>query len=412
MTLSAQVKIIHVNYCRGHQLVPFGKLLWKDKRIYFEYNNSFLESGLHLSPFKLPLKTGVIVCEDHVFDGLFGLFNDSLPDGWGRLLLDRKLRTLGLNPNGITPLDRLSYTGSRGMGALQYEPEINDSQGLKFINDLDEIARECMQVMEYDDNQFLDDLLIMNGSSAGARPKILITIGPKEKNISNNNLNEVHNDWIVKFRSSQDPKDIGSIEYAYNLMAKSAGLAIPEIKLFKSKIGSGHFGVKRFDRVESRFIHMHTLCGLLHADHRYPALDYSAIMRVTMLLTQNQLEVERQFRNAVFNVFAHNRDDHSKNFSFLMDEDGSWYVSPAYDLTFSSGPGGEHCTSVMGEGRNPTKSHLLKLAQASGIPDNTSGQIIEEVKNAIMLWPTFAKEANVSTQSLQSIYKQLTSAFR
>ena len=150
---------------------------------------------------------------------------------------------------------------------------------------------------------------------------------------------------------------------------------------------------------------MHTLCGLLHADHRYPALDYSAIMKVTMLLTQNQLEVERQFRNAVFNVFAHNRDDHSKNFSFLMDEDGSWHVSPAYDLTFSSGPGGEHCTSVMGEGRAPTKSHLLKLAKASGIPDDTTLQIIEEVKNAVMLWPTFAKEANVSAQSLQSIYK-------
>lgn len=112
-------------------------------------------------------------------------------------------------------------------------------------------------------------------------------------------------------------------------MAKNAGLDIPEINLFNSKIGSGHFGVKRFDRVGSKFIHMHTLCGLLHADHRYPVLDYSTIMKVTMLLTKNQHEVERQFRNAIFNVFAHNRDDHSKNFSFLMDEDGSWHVSPA-----------------------------------------------------------------------------------
>jgi serine/threonine-protein kinase HipA len=407
MTLSGHNTIIHVNYCRGKEVVPFGKLLWKDKRIYFEYKNSFLETGLNLSPFKLPLKAGIIVCDDHVFDGLFGLFNDSLPDGWGRLLLDRKLRTLDINPNGITPLDRLSYTGSRGMGALQYEPEINDPQKFTFINDLDKIAEESMKVLEYDDNQFIDDLLIMNGSSAGARPKVLIAIQSKEKTISNNNLNEIHNDWIVKFRSSQDPKDIGSIEYAYNLMAKSAGLIIPEIKLFKSKIGSGHFGVKRFDRVESKFIHVHTLCGLLHADHRYPTLDYSAIMKVTMLLTQNHHEVQRQFRNAVFNVFAHNRDDHSKNFSFLMDEDGLWHVSPAYDLTFSSGPGGEHCTSVMGEGRAPTTSHLLKLAQAAGIPDTITWQIIEEVKNAVMLWPAFAKEANVSAQSLQSIYKVL-----
>lgn len=407
MTSFEHVKTIQVSYCRGQKLVPFGKLLWKDKRIYFEYNNHFLESGLQLSPFKLPLKTGVMVCEDHVFEGLFGLFNDSLPDGWGRLLLDRKLRTLGLNPDGITPLDRLSYTGSHGMGALQYEPEIDDSRNLKLINDLDEIAQECMQVIEYDDTQFLDDLLIMNGSSAGARPKILIAIQPKEQVASNNNLNEIHNDWIVKFRSTQDPKDIGSIEYAYNLMAKSAGLDIPEINLFKSKIGTGHFGVKRFDRVGSKFIHMHTVCGLLHADHRYPALDYLTIMKVTLLLTKNQLEVERQFRNAVFNVFAHNRDDHSKNFSFLMNEDGSWRVSPAYDLTFSSGPGGEHCTSVMGEGRAPAESHLLQLAKATGIADNISRQIIEQVKSAVLLWPTFAKEANVSAQSLQYIYKQI-----
>lgn len=407
MILSENVKTIQVNYCRGRQLVPFGKLLWKDRCIYFEYNNSFLESGLQLSPFKLPLKSGILVCEDYVFDGLFGLFNDSLPDGWGRLLLDRKLKIFGLNPDGITPLDRLSYTGSRGMGALQYETEINDPRELKFTSDLDEIAQECMQVLESDDDQYLDDLLIMNGSSAGARPKILIAIKPNEQSVSNNNLNEIHNDWIIKFRSSQDPKDIGSIEYAYNLMAKSAGLDIPEVKLFKSKIGSGHFGVKRFDRVGTKFMHMHTLCGLLHADHRYPSLDYFTIMKVTMLLTKNQLEVERQFRNAVFNVFAHNRDDHSKNFSFLMDEEGSWRISPAYDLTFSTGPGGEHCTSVMGEGRIPTALHLSKLAKAAGIPDNVSQLIIEQVKSAVMLWPEFAKEANVSAESLQYIYKQL-----
>lgn len=264
-----------------------------------------------------------------------------------------------------------------------------------------------MQVLEYDDNQYIDDLLIMNGSSAGAHPKILIAIQPKETIVSNNNLNIDHNDWIVKFRSSQDPKDIGAIEYAYNLMAKSAGLIIPEIKLFKSKIGSGHFGVKRFDRKDGRFIHMHTLSGLLHADHRYPSLDYSTIMKVTKILTQNELEVEYQFRNAVFNVFAHNRDDHSKNFSFLMDETGSWTVSPAYDLTFSSGPGGEHCTSVMGEGRAPTTSHLEKLAKTAGIHDKTAQQIIEEVKSTVLQWPTFAEEANVSSQSLQSIQKHL-----
>lgn len=137
-----------------------------------------------------------------------------------------------------------------------------------------------------------------------------------------NSFSHTHHDWIVKFRSSIDPQDIGSIEYAYNLMAKAAGVIVPEAKLFNSRKCSGYFGVKRFDRTDNTFLHMHTLSGLLHADHRIPSLDYQAVMKATYLLTKNTCENEKQFRNIVFNVFAHNRDDHAKNFSFLMDEKG------------------------------------------------------------------------------------------
>jgi len=344
--------VIHVYFIRGEKKIPMGRLAIKERKIFFEYTAEFIKTRLELSPLKLPLKPGVIVCEDRLFDGLFGIFNDSLPDGWGRLLLDRKLMKLGFNPGDLSPLDRLCYVGKHGMGALVYEPEI-DGVVQQTHEDLDEIANEILQFQEKDDDQFVDDLLAMNGSSAGARPKIVV------------NLDGAN--WIIKFRSSIDPKDIGPIEYAYHLMAKEAHLTIPGAKLFPSKKGPGFFGVKRFDRVAGNRLHMHTVSGLLHVDHSIPSLDYETIMKATLWLTKDAREGEKQFRVAVFNILAHNRDDHAKNFSFLMDEKGVWQVSPAYDLTFSSGPSGEHCTTVMGEGKNLTIAHIVKLAEISGI---------------------------------------------
>ena len=250
----------------------------------------------------------------------------------------------------------------------------------------------------------------MNGSSAGARPKILVRFDPQSKQFQaiNNFLPHQHNDWIVKFRSSTDPRDIGPIEYAYHLMAKAAGLDLPEARLFKSRVGYGYFGVKRFDRTANTFLHMHTLSGLLHADYRLPSLDYQAILKATEILTRNIGEREKQFRNSAFNVFAYNRDDHAKNFSFLMDSKGTWSVSPAYDLTFSSGPGGEHCTTIMGNGRNPGTADLLKLAASAGIEQTKTQEIIAQVKDAVSQWKQFAREAGVSPKSLQHIHSQLS----
>lgn len=384
--------VVHVYFIRGQEKLAMGRLVLKDRKMFFEYTLEFLKTGLELSPLKLPLQPGIILCEDRVFEGLFGVFNDSLPDGWGRLLLDRKLMSLSLNPGDLSPLDRLCYVGKNGMGALVYEPEIEEIKP-PYHKNLDEIADEVVQFQENDDNCFIDDLLAMNGSSAGARPKIVLTIDKE--------------DWIIKFRSSSDPKDIGLIEYAYHLMAKAAHLSIPEAKLFPSKKGSGYFGVKRFDRVNGRRVHMHTISGLLHADYRFPSLDYETIMRATLWLTKDSQEGEKQFRAAVFNVLSHNRDDHAKNFSFLMNEKGVWQVSPAYDLTFSSGPSGEHSSMIMREGKNPTLFHLLKLAEISNIKEQKALQIIDEVKKAIAKWDNFAKDLELSSTSFKMIQAAL-----
>lgn len=402
-----KINTLQVKYCSAKSPINVGRLALVNRKFFFEYSSNFLELGLELSPFKLPLKSGLLSCEDRIFEGLFGVFNDSLPDGWGRLLLDRKLMSTGINPITMTPIDRLRYVGTRGMGALQYVPEFPELLPKDRLLELDVLADECYQFQMNDQDQFIDDLLLMNGSSAGARPKILVSIHQNQFQTTNNNLSQSHNDWIVKFRSSLDPQDIGPIEYAYHLMAKEAGLTVPEAKLFKSTTCLGYFGVKRFDRTEHAFLHTHTLCGLLHADHRIPSLDYETVMKATNILTKDIDESEKQFRNIVFNVFSYNRDDHSKNFSFIMGEKGTWSVSPAYDLTFSTGPGGEHSTTIMGNGRNPGTTDLLKLAAISKISEQKAIAIIDQVKDAVSKWGQFAKEANVTDKSAKNIHSQL-----
>jgi serine/threonine-protein kinase HipA len=383
------INLINVYYIRGNNKLSVGRMALKDRKIFFEYNPDFIATGLELSPFKLPLQTAVLCCEDQVFDGLFGIFNDSLPDGWGRLLLDRKLMKLGINPNGLSAIDRLCYVGSNGMGALTYEPEIYDSS-IPLISDLDHINHEIREFQINNDETHIDDLIRMNGSSAGARPKVLINLSGE--------------DWLIKFRNSADLKDAGPIEYAYHLMAKDAKLDVPEAKLFSSKNNSGYFGVKRFDRVSSKRIHMHTVSGLLHADFRTPSLDYSTIIQATLWLTKDIRQNLNQFRVAVFNVLTHNRDDHAKNFSFLMNEDGTWKVSPAYDLNFSSGPAGEHSTTIMHEGKFPKLEHLLQLAELGQIDRAKALLIIDEVKSAVDKWLIFAQDSGVLPSSKKTIH--------
>lgn len=396
---------VEVYFTKQNKKICMGRLLYKDRKIYFEYSADFLQTSLELSPYKLPLKAGVFTSNDITFEGLFGVFNDSLPDGWGRLLLDRKLMKAGIHPNELTPLDRLCYVGSSGMGALSYYPEKGNSTSIKH-RDFDEIAEECLLFLDNDDDRFVDDLIVMNGSSAGARPKILVTL-TREGFHPSNLPSKHHDDWIIKFRSSLDPIDNGPIEYAYHLMAKAAGLHLPDARLFKSKKTRGYFGVKRFDHVDGHRLHMHTVSGLLHIDHRLPSFDYESLLKATMWLTKNIQECEKQFRQAVFNALTHNRDDHVKNFSFLMDEHGNWHVSPAYDLTFSMGPAGEHCTTIMSEGKNPNKTLFLKLAEISNIEKHRALTIIDQVKDAALNWKKFAEEATVTKKSSALIQGKL-----
>ena len=405
MKNTAEIKV-GLNF--GGDTIPVGRLAMRERTIYFEYHASFVERSMEISPLKLPLRTGVTSFDYALFEGLPGVFNDSLPDGWGRLLFDRFIRSQGMVPDDVTPLDRLAHVGVHGMGALVYEPDYSAEETHNTIT-LDTLAAHVQEVLEGSSEAVLQELLALNGSSAGARPKAMIGVDENRRNISHgaHQLPEGYAPWMVKFANTQDGADAGAIEYVYALMAKEAGVAMPEVHLFPAKSDAGYFATKRFDRDGNKRLHMHTACGQLHSDFRTPSLDYEDLVALTGMLTRDVREVEKMFRLAVFNVLAHNRDDHAKNFSFLMDDTGEWKLAPGYDLTFSSGPRGEQSTMVMGEGKAPTVEHLIMLGNEAKIPKARITESIEQTKTALAQWESLAKEHGISAANIKLIGSKL-----
>lgn len=330
-----------------------------DRCCVFEYDSEWIQTGFPISPFYLPLKPGVQKARPQPFDGLFGVFNDSLPDGWGKLLTDRWLRKQGIQLNSITVLDRLSLVGSTGMGALNYKPDKNAFAGFDQLP-IDFYAKEAEKILQDEDVDSLDQMMHTAGSSIGARPKVLVKIDDEE--------------WLVKFKSTLDPDHVGKIEYHYANLAKKCGIEMPEVKLFQDK----WFGVRRFDIVEGSRFHVHSSSGLLYACHRLPSLDYTELMKATFALTHDVNEAAKMFRLMVFNVLIGNKDDHAKNFAFIY-QNKKWKLSPAYDLLPSDGISGQHTTSVNGEG-NPTVDDCLEVARKTGFPIKKATEIIKEVE--------------------------------
>lgn len=372
------IQTIQVYLSDRSPAILVGTLAYKDKKIYFEYDLEFLNRGIQLSPYKLPLKPGLHQCDNNAFDGLFGLFADSMPDGWGRLLLDRHLSSQGIKYSDITQLDRLSYIGNYGIGALAYKPVIKGMESdLQPIN-LDVLAEQSVHILKNNTKQDLKQLLILGGSSAGARPKIMVQIDKDDNIIAGTMpLKKGYRHYLLKFPSYLDPSNIGEQEYRYSLLAKEAGIHMPNTKLLQGK----YFAVERFDRIKDKRVYIHSVAGMVHSDFRYPSLDYDDLLGLTLHLTKDVNEQIKMFKLAIFNLLTHNRDDHAKNFSFLLNDDNQWKLAPAYDLTYSQGPGGEHSTTYLGEGKNPTTNHLLELARKHKI--NNAQDIINQINNVI-----------------------------
>lgn len=341
----------------------------------FEYDATWLLGGNSISPFSLPLKAEVFVAKRTPFNGGFGVFDDSLPDGWGSFVLDRFIRKNGDDPFKLTVLQRLALVGSSGRGALEYRPDHNNSSDGE-VTDLDRLAAEAQKIVSNEiEDDSLDLLYRYSGSSGGARPKVFVKMDGRE--------------WLVKFKASSDPADIGQIEYEYSLLAGKCGIMMPETRLFNGK----YFGVERFDRSglengnamgnRSALGKIHTIsaAGLLGADFRIPSLDYGDLLQVCLVLTKNMEEVAKLFRQMVFNVFIRNRDDHAKNFSFQL-INGEWKLSPAYDLLPGSGFNGFHTTTVNNNGE-PTIADMLEVARKAGMNSKVAGEIIEEIRATV-----------------------------
>ena len=402
---------INVSLKFEHENLPVGRIAQYNQKIYFEYDTAFSQRNLNISPIKCPTKHGVQTFDPFLFEGLPGVFYDSLPDGWGRLLLDRKMKLHGMLPQELSAVDRLAYVGKSGMGALIYEPDHSDQPvGKKF--DINVVAKQASEVLAGNSTGVLTELLALNGASAGTRPKAMIALHKSRQKIiyDGHKLDDNYQPWLVKFPNTYDGADAGAIEYVYALMAIHSGLEISDVHLFPSDIGSGYFATKRFDRkTNGQRLHMHSVCGLLHSDFRVPSLDYKDLLALMMILTKDIREVEKVFRLAVFNVLAHNRDDHTKNFSFLMAKTGEWKFSPAYDLTFASGHQGEQSTTVMGEGKDPQRKHLIKLGFDAKLKKNTIKSIIEQTEESLHNWPQLAKTYGVSRENTSFITSRLTS---
>jgi len=325
----------------------------------FEYDSDFLKSGYSISPYFLPLRSGLFIAERDPFDGGFGVFDDSLPDGWGNLVLDRYLQEKGINPNKLTILQRLSLIGSSGRGALEYRPDNAVMQTSDFTN-FNKLAKEVNELLKSNkiSVKSLDYLYEHGGSSGGARPKIFVKMDNKE--------------WLVKFKSREDADDIGKIEYEYALRAKEFGIDMPEVRLIEKK----YFAVERFDRSSSGKIHTVSASGLLNAFYRIPSLDYLDLLKLTRALTNDMGQVFEMFRRMVFNVLISNKDDHSKNFSFQF-RNGKWKLSPAYDILTSSGFNGYHTTTINNKGA-PSTDDMLALGLSIGLNKKRCQSLFKE----------------------------------
>ncbi len=357
----SSVKQIEVIY--GKRQV--GRLaLTKEGLCAFEYSAEWLSTGFSISPFELPLRSGVFIAKPRPFEGGFGVFDDCLPDGWGLLILDRYLQQNGINPRALSLLDRLALVGSAGRGALEFRPDKSVVSKQEYA-DFEKLALEAEQILDSEDytGEGIEEFQYRGGSPGGARPKIFVRLEGRE--------------WMVKFRAKRDSKHIGIEEYNCSLLAKKCGIDMPETRLFEDK----YFGVERFDRTHGGKLHVVSVAGLIGADYRLPCIDYAQIFQVCAALTHSVAEMWKVYRLMVFNYLIDNKDDHAKNFAFICQEE-NWHFAPAYDLLPSDGINGFRTTSI-NDSIEPTREDLFAVAVQAGLNRKEVTDIFEMMRKTV-----------------------------
>ncbi|MAX56793.1 MAG: phosphatidylinositol kinase [Alcanivoracaceae bacterium] len=398
------------------QAVTVGVLAQNRQGVFFQYDADYLGRFGNLSPFGLKATTELQLAPKRPHSGLHGLFGDSLPDGWGSLLQDRVFRQHGILPAQITAMDRLAFVGASGMGALSFSP--TSEYRLASTGDID-LATLGMEAQAFFDGQTEEVLadLVAAGSSGGARPKAQLYISPDEPGRCRTVARPGDEAWLVKFTSRNLPlgHEEGLCEAVYLHLAGKLGLEPPEWRLFEAPEQSGArawLGVKRFDWVshpqKAGRLHMHSACGLLDADFRTPSLDYEDLIKASRHLCRSPVVGKLQFRRAMFNLFACNQDDHSKNWAFLQDDAGEWVPAPFYDVTFSPHPYQEHATAYAGFGKNPPLKAIQVLAARAGYAKWEQAQHdIDEIVGVLADFSVVARELGVDGGVAKLISRQL-----
>ena len=394
-----------------------------ENNVFFTYADSFIERGIEISPITMKLRKEPYSfprLNRDTFKGLPGLFSDSLPDKFGRKVINEYLLSIGRDKNSLSPLEELTYIGNRGMGALEYYPLLDKNLSESEVIEINQIALAAREVLKNRSGEEmkpeigrLRDIIKIGSSAGGAKAKAIIAYNEETGVYKSGQIDAGpgFSYWIIKF-DKLDKEDPNSFfdsyqtreEYAYHLMAKAAGIKMSESRLLKEG-NDYHFMTKRFDRFIDKNgrlqkLHMQTVCGLSHIDyadkHNY---SYLNIFQILDLLKADFNDKYELFRRMVFNVMAANNDDHSKNFSFLMNKNGEWSLSPAYDLTYANDPTSNYTNNhqclINGKSSDISKDDLLIVGKQAGLLTKRMLQIIDEVSSAVNRWSEFAKKAEI-----------------
>ena len=398
--------------------VRVGELAQNSREVFFQYDTEYLDRFHGLSPFTLFFNGEMQQAPTRPHNGLHGAFADSLPDGWGLSLMDQVFIRHDLAPNPVTAMDRLAYMGEQGLGALSYNPvsEFSPGEPDELINVTD-LGKSAVQFFDGLTTTVTAALARHAGSLGGSRPKAQIHMSPGDARHASTVPKPGLEPWIVKFTSKHLPlgHQEGLCEAAYLTLAKNGGIEVPEWRLIDPPDdfpAPAWLALRRFDcppdNPETGRFHMHTLCGLLDADYAQPSLDYETVIKASLSLCQSPAAGQAQFSRAMFNLFACNQDDHSKNWSFLMDDHGRWSPAPFYDATFSPNPYGEHTTGFMGHGKAPPLEAVRQLARLAGFKNwEGARDIIAQTVEAIDQWPTVARELGVQDSARKRVQRHL-----
>lgn len=368
-----------------------GRLKEFEQRIGFEYSPDFIEAGIELSPLKLQVQRGALFHDSVAFANLFGLFYDALPDQWGLQVMRKRFALEGIQR--VTPLMQLAYLGSRALGALEFRPVLLDEVSETVAN-ITSVRNNVHALMREHPQASIHRAFFQSAASAGGmQPKIQVGMCTDSDRVivgGGHAYPEGYEAWMIKF--SKGEHDVAAVEKVYMDMAALCGIDVPETKLLESDRGERYFAIKRFDRFAGKKVHMHSLSGVAHLPFK-DQHEYDKVFDVTLALTKNLQAMKQMFRRMVFNVLANNHDDHTKNFSFILAEENSWRLSPAYDLLYTETDMGGHWMFVNGYADAINREDLMAIADRHAIG---VGTIIDEVVAGVSKFSELARKHNVN----------------